>query len=426
MAGSSSAKNAVPRRTYRERQQAGRRLLRFPFLEKKKDWQLRSRRWKARQQLLQHLAEKARCRNEEEFAFRMLKAKQVGGGVDGLGGKKTSGGTYLLTADQAAVSSSSCSSQLVSAAAQQKVERRRHRAAAEQQQLQQNLRFLQHKQQVLRRRMQKTVAGAAAAVYCASSSSSHTAVAALDAEDNDTPRDDSDETSDASFLSETKKTFFDCSSEKKCRENVLSSVTLHTGSGSRGTAATATGSVDGEQHSATGEQLAGHSSRRRKAAQQQGNSVIWRQQQQQLSSDGESDHTSTEEVSDEEQQSCRWLRRRAALPTTAADSSTDDGGEEEERGSSSSGSEDGSEEEREVEKQAGKTRGTRREKREKSRKTWVEQLQDDCEHVKRVKGLLSKLQLQRDLHSKGRRTKVADAVSSRSVPVYKWFAERKK
>ncbi|PFH37302.1 hypothetical protein BESB_037600 [Besnoitia besnoiti] len=72
----SGSKNLIQRRAYRERTQDLRRAQKYPFLEKKKDWNLRAMRHKTQQQLVAHLAEKARTRNEEEFSFRMLKAKQ--------------------------------------------------------------------------------------------------------------------------------------------------------------------------------------------------------------------------------------------------------------------------------------------------------------------------------------------------------------
>ncbi|CBZ53769.1 conserved hypothetical protein [Neospora caninum Liverpool] len=155
----SNSKNLIQRRAYRERTQDARRSHKYPFLEKKQDWKVRSRRYKTQQRLIAHLAEKARTRNEEEFSFRMLKAKQVGGGVDKLKGK-SAGQTFLLTPEQAAFSKASA--QLVSRKGQEKVqERRKGRRRREEEALRYDQKLVDLKRQTLRKRIEKTLTHAA-------------------------------------------------------------------------------------------------------------------------------------------------------------------------------------------------------------------------------------------------------------------------
>lgn len=91
----------VHKRGYRERKQAAHRSHKHKTLEKKRDWQQRSRRYKKQQKLLQHLSEKARTKNPNEFSCKLLRAQQIGGGVDGIK-TKNAGLVRLARADAAA------------------------------------------------------------------------------------------------------------------------------------------------------------------------------------------------------------------------------------------------------------------------------------------------------------------------------------
>ncbi|KAL8272976.1 hypothetical protein Esti_003144 [Eimeria stiedai] len=91
----------VRKRAYRERGQVAHKAHKHQFLEKKKDWQQRARRYKQQQQLLQRLAEKARTRNPQEFSCKQLRAQQEGGGSQGLS-SKNAGLVRLARADAAA------------------------------------------------------------------------------------------------------------------------------------------------------------------------------------------------------------------------------------------------------------------------------------------------------------------------------------
>ena len=74
----SSMRNAVPRRSHRERPQPlsrGKRGL----LEKKKDYVLRAQDYKKKQATLKRLTEKAIERNPDEFYFGMVHERTQGG-----------------------------------------------------------------------------------------------------------------------------------------------------------------------------------------------------------------------------------------------------------------------------------------------------------------------------------------------------------
>ncbi|CAK7214155.1 hypothetical protein SCUCBS95973_002042 [Sporothrix curviconia] len=68
---SSSMRNAIQRRSHRERAQPLERK-RLGLLEKHKDYSLRAKDWNKKKATLQSLKEKAAARNEDEFSFKMI------------------------------------------------------------------------------------------------------------------------------------------------------------------------------------------------------------------------------------------------------------------------------------------------------------------------------------------------------------------
>lgn len=74
----SSLRNALPRKAHRERAQPHSRR-KFGLLEKHKDYVERARSFQRKEQTLQKLKEKAANRNPDEFYFKMIKSKTVGG-----------------------------------------------------------------------------------------------------------------------------------------------------------------------------------------------------------------------------------------------------------------------------------------------------------------------------------------------------------
>ncbi|CAK7271887.1 hypothetical protein SEPCBS57363_004851 [Sporothrix epigloea] len=68
---SSSMRNAIQRRSHRERAQPLERK-RLGLLEKHKDYSLRAKDWNKKKATLQSLKEKAASRNEDEFSFKMI------------------------------------------------------------------------------------------------------------------------------------------------------------------------------------------------------------------------------------------------------------------------------------------------------------------------------------------------------------------
>lgn len=74
----SSLRNALPRRAHKERAQPHSRK-KFGLLEKHKDYVERARAFHQKEQALQKLKEKAAFRNPDEFYFKMIKSKTVGG-----------------------------------------------------------------------------------------------------------------------------------------------------------------------------------------------------------------------------------------------------------------------------------------------------------------------------------------------------------
>lgn len=74
----SSLRNALPRRTHKERAQPEARK-KFGLLEKHKDYVVRAKAYHKKEQALQKLKEKAAFRNPDEFYFKMVKTRTVGG-----------------------------------------------------------------------------------------------------------------------------------------------------------------------------------------------------------------------------------------------------------------------------------------------------------------------------------------------------------
>ncbi|ERS95973.1 U3 small nucleolar RNA-associated protein 11 [Sporothrix schenckii 1099-18] len=68
---SSSMRNAIQRRSHRERAQPLERK-RLGLLEKHKDYSLRAKDWNKKKATLQSLREKAAARNEDEFSYKMI------------------------------------------------------------------------------------------------------------------------------------------------------------------------------------------------------------------------------------------------------------------------------------------------------------------------------------------------------------------
>ncbi|CAK7273355.1 hypothetical protein SEPCBS119000_005611 [Sporothrix epigloea] len=68
---SSSMRNAIQRRSHRERAQPLERK-RLGLLEKHKDYSLRAKDWNKKKATLQSLKEKAASRNEDEFSYKMI------------------------------------------------------------------------------------------------------------------------------------------------------------------------------------------------------------------------------------------------------------------------------------------------------------------------------------------------------------------
>ncbi|EPE08648.1 u3 snornp-associated protein utp11 [Ophiostoma piceae UAMH 11346] len=71
---SSSMRNAIQRRSHRERAQPLERK-RLGLLEKHKDYSLRAKDWNKKKATLKSLREKAAERNEDEFSYKMLSRK---------------------------------------------------------------------------------------------------------------------------------------------------------------------------------------------------------------------------------------------------------------------------------------------------------------------------------------------------------------
>ncbi|XP_057547542.1 probable U3 small nucleolar RNA-associated protein 11 isoform X2 [Amaranthus tricolor] len=74
----SSIRNAIPKRTYKERSQPASRK-KFGFLEKHKDYVIRAREYHKKEETLRILKEKAANRNPDEFYFGMIRTKTING-----------------------------------------------------------------------------------------------------------------------------------------------------------------------------------------------------------------------------------------------------------------------------------------------------------------------------------------------------------
>lgn len=74
----SSLRNAVSRRAHKERSQPQSRK-KFGILEKHKDYVVRAKAFHQKEEALRKLKEKASFRNPDEFYFKMIKSKTVGG-----------------------------------------------------------------------------------------------------------------------------------------------------------------------------------------------------------------------------------------------------------------------------------------------------------------------------------------------------------
>ncbi|XP_072996414.1 probable U3 small nucleolar RNA-associated protein 11 isoform X2 [Typha latifolia] len=74
----SSLRNAIPRRAHKERAQPQARK-KFGLLEKHKDYVLRAKAFHKKEEALRKLKEKAANRNPDEFYFKMVNTRSVGG-----------------------------------------------------------------------------------------------------------------------------------------------------------------------------------------------------------------------------------------------------------------------------------------------------------------------------------------------------------
>ncbi|XP_073014658.1 probable U3 small nucleolar RNA-associated protein 11 [Primulina eburnea] len=74
----SSLRNIIPRKAHKERAQPHSRR-KFGLLEKHKDHVIRARAYHQKEQTLMKLKEKTALRNPDEFYFKMIKTKTVGG-----------------------------------------------------------------------------------------------------------------------------------------------------------------------------------------------------------------------------------------------------------------------------------------------------------------------------------------------------------
>ncbi|XP_062084197.1 probable U3 small nucleolar RNA-associated protein 11 [Humulus lupulus] len=74
----SSLRNAISRRAHKERAQPQARK-KFGFLEKHKDYVERAKVFHKKEETLRRLKEKAAFRNPDEFYFKMIKTRTVGG-----------------------------------------------------------------------------------------------------------------------------------------------------------------------------------------------------------------------------------------------------------------------------------------------------------------------------------------------------------
>ena len=95
----SSLRNAVKRKTHKERAQPSHRA-KFGLLEKHKDYVLRARDFNKKKKRLQALQEKAAFRNKDEFYFKMQKTGTKDGIFTKLGGESIDADTLKLLKTQ--------------------------------------------------------------------------------------------------------------------------------------------------------------------------------------------------------------------------------------------------------------------------------------------------------------------------------------
>ncbi|KAH9800641.1 putative U3 small nucleolar RNA-associated protein 11 [Citrus sinensis] len=74
----SSRRNAIPRRAHKERAQPQSRK-KFGLLEKHKDYVVRAKAYRKKEETIRRLKEKAAFRNPDEFYLKMIKTKTVDG-----------------------------------------------------------------------------------------------------------------------------------------------------------------------------------------------------------------------------------------------------------------------------------------------------------------------------------------------------------
>ena len=100
----SSLRNAMKRRTHKERAQPAKRRKRFGLLEKHKDYVERAKNYRQKRGRIRVLKEKATSRNPDEFYFGMVHSKTTGGVFDastaGSDGAKLQAATMKLMRTQ--------------------------------------------------------------------------------------------------------------------------------------------------------------------------------------------------------------------------------------------------------------------------------------------------------------------------------------
>ncbi|KAL6853799.1 hypothetical protein ACP4OV_019828 [Aristida adscensionis] len=74
----SSLRNAIPRRAHKERAQPEARK-KFGLLEKHKDYVVRAKAYHRKEETIRKLKEKAAMKNPDEFYFKMINSRTVGG-----------------------------------------------------------------------------------------------------------------------------------------------------------------------------------------------------------------------------------------------------------------------------------------------------------------------------------------------------------
>lgn len=72
---SSTFKNRIPKRKYRERIQPEQRQ-KLGMLQKKKDYKVRAENYHSKEDMLHKMKSKARMKNTDEFYFKMINGKK--------------------------------------------------------------------------------------------------------------------------------------------------------------------------------------------------------------------------------------------------------------------------------------------------------------------------------------------------------------